>query len=157
MDPAHCISRSIFSSAWPCMRMPHFNCLTPPGVKNTILLLYLCLIKYSSVNFSCSSCNAYMGWGAGAGYRENSGGLALALRSHSRSLYVNAWPNCPPLGPKFVQMDFFLTDIQYLSDLHLEVHRTIHNKFAKNQVHFQRQTTLPCFNSFTYSILKIKY
>ena len=28
--------------------------------------------------------------------------------------------NCPPLGPKFVQMDFFLTDIQYLSDLHLE-------------------------------------
>lgn len=41
----------------------HFNCLTPPGVKNTILLLYLCLIKYSSVNFSCSSCNAYMGRG----------------------------------------------------------------------------------------------
>ena len=51
----------------------HFNFLTPPGVKNTILLLYLCLIKYSSVNLSCSSSNAYMG---GWWYTENSGGLS---------------------------------------------------------------------------------
>lgn len=48
----------------------HFNFLTPPGVKNTILLLYLCLIKHSSVNLSCSSSNAYMGWGAGGGGTE---------------------------------------------------------------------------------------
>ena len=51
---------------------------------------------------------------------------------------------------KLVQIDFFLTDVQYLSDLHLkrEVHRTGHNKLAKNQVQLWRQMDPSLFSEF---------